>query len=121
MQSGGLDSTVRWGNHARTPEEAAAGVPDRLPFVDTANEPMDPDTVTETLTAPTGQVWTFSWPTAGPTDAGALEQESTGRFFVDWTPTTGEDGTWRWKLVGSLTLGTSQSGKGVFYAQRDGA
>ena len=86
--------------------------------MDEDGAPVDPDAVALALTAPTGETRTFAWPTPGPTDAGALEQEETGRFFVDWTPAEGEDGLWRWSLLGAMALGTAQSDQDVFFVKR---
>ena len=96
MQSSSVASTVRVGNHALTAGEAAAGQPARWPFVDEDGAPVDPDAVALALTAPTGETRTFAWPTAGPTDSGALEQEERGAS--SWTGRRGrrEDGLWRW-------------------------
>ena len=121
MQTTSVGSTWRLGNHALTAEEAAAGVPERLAFVERVDGvlvPADPDAVTMGLTAPTGETRTFGWPDAGPTDTGTLEAESTGRFYVDWTPEAGEDGLWRWQMDARWTLGTSQSDQDVFCVKR---
>jgi hypothetical protein len=111
-------TTVRVGNHLLTAQEQAAGAPQRLPFVDENGAPVDPDSVALLLTAPTGTTRSFGYPTAGPEDAGVLEQQETGRFYVDWTPEEAEDGVWRWALAGAMELGTSQSDQDVFFVRR---
>ena len=118
MQTSPVLTTVTVGNHLRTAAETAAGVPQRDPFLDEDGVPVDPDAVTLALTAPTGTTRTFAWPAAGPTDAGALTQQATGRFFVAWAPADGEDGLWRWSLLGAMDLGTGYSDQDVFYVQR---
>jgi hypothetical protein len=47
-----------------------------------------------------------------------VTRQQVGRFYVDWAPDTPEDGTWRWYLVGSMTLGAGQSDQDAFYVQR---
>lgn len=127
MQSVCLDSTVRVGNHLLTAAEAAAGLPPRDPFMGWDGAPTDPDRVDLKLTAPTGEIHTFGYPDAGPTDSGTLTKEETGRYYVDWTPgmppagSADDDGLWRWKLKGFMTLGTSRSDKDVFYVEREDA
>jgi hypothetical protein len=118
MQSVSVATTVRVGNHTLTPAEVAAGAPQRLPFVDEAGAPVDPDTVRLWLLAPTGDQRSFAYPTAGTGDAGVLTKQETGRFYVDWTPDDPEDGVWRWLLAGAMTLGSSQSDQDVFYVRR---
>jgi hypothetical protein len=124
MQSVCVATTVRVGNHRLTAEESAAGQPQRLPFVDADGVPVDPDQVALSLTAATGQTRTFAYPTAGPTDAGVLTRQETGRFYVDWAPglpagAQDEDGLWRWFLVGAMTLGSAQSDQDVFFVRRE--
>ena len=119
MQSVCVATTVRVGNHLLTAPEQAAGVPQRLPFVDDAGDPVDPDAVALALTAATGETRTFGYPAAGPDDAGVLTKQETGRFYVDWAPAGPEDGVWRWYLVGAMSLGTSQSDQDVFYVRRE--
>lgn len=124
MQSVCVATTVRVGNHLLTAEEAAAGQPQRLPFVDGDGAPVDPDQVALSLTAATGVTHTFGYPDAGPTDAGVLTKQETGRFYADWTPglpagAAAEDGLWRWRLVGAMTLGSAQSDQDVFYVRRE--
>ena len=119
MQSVCVATTVRVGNHTLTAPEQAAGVSQRLPFVDEDGVPADPDQVAVALTAPGGVTRTFGYPSAGPDDAGVLTKQETGRFYVDWTPAGGEDGVWRWALVGAMTLGTAQSDQDVFYVRRE--
>lgn len=119
MQSVTVATTVRVGNHLLTAAEQRAGAPQRLPFVDEAGAPVDPDTVALALTAADGVTRTFGYPAAGPDDAGVLTQQATGRFYVDWTPADGADGLWRWALAGAMTLGTSQSDQDVFYVRRE--
>ncbi len=118
MQSVSVATTVRVGNHLLTTQEQAAGVPQRLPFVDDAGAPVDPDSVRLWLTAPTGTQRGFAYPTAGTGDAGVLTKQETGRYYVDWTPDDPEDGVWRWTLAGAMTLGTAQSDQDVFYVRR---
>jgi hypothetical protein len=118
VQSVTVATTVRVGNHALTAAEQAAGVPDREPFVDPTGTPIDPSSVAIWLTAPTGQVRSFAYPTPGPTDEGAVAKETTGRYYVDWTPDTPEDGVWRWYLVGAMSLGAGQSDQDLFYVRR---
>lgn len=118
MQSVAALTTVRVGNHTRSEAEIAAGVPERLPFVDADGAPADPDAVRLGLEAPTGDVYTFAYPTAGPDDEGLLQQEETGRFYVDWTPQAAEDGVWAWFLLGAMTPGSSMSDQDVFYTKR---
>jgi hypothetical protein len=122
MQSSSVGSTVRVGNHRLTPEEAAAGVPERLPFVDADGAPTDPDTVALGLLAPTGVRRTFGYPAPAPGDSGGLVQQETGRFYVDWTPAEDEDGVWAWSLVGAMgagvSPGSSLADQDVFYAKR---
>ena len=118
MQSSSVGTTVRVGNHTLTPEEQAAGVPDREPFVDDTGAPVDPDTVALGLLAPTGLRRTFGYPAAAPEDTGVLTREETGRFYVDWTPAGDEDGVWSWFLVGGMTGGASLSDQDVFYTKR---
>jgi hypothetical protein len=124
MQSVCVATTVRVGNHLLTAEETAAGVAPRKPFVDGAGAPVDPDHVALSLTAAGGATRTFGYPAAGPTDAGVLTREATGRFYVDWAPglpadAGAEDGLWRWFLVGAMTLGSAQSDQDVFYVRRE--
>jgi len=121
MQSVCTLTTVRVGNHALTSQEQAAGVPPRLPFVDEDGVPVDPSQVALWLQAAGpngGTVRTFAYPTAGPNDTGLLTKETTGRFYVDWTPDDPEDGLWTWHLVGATTGGASQSDQDVFYVRR---
>jgi len=118
VQSVSVATTVRVGNHTLTPQEQAAGVPEREPFVDAGGTPIDPDQVAIWLVAPTGQARSFAYPTAGTTDSGTVTKQQTGRFYVDWTPDTPEDGVWRWYLVGAMTLGAGQSDQDVFYVRR---
>ena len=118
MQSVSVATTVRVGNHLLTAAEQAAGVPQRLPFVDEAGAPVDPDQVAVALTNAGGTTRTFGYPTAGPDDAGVLTRQEAGRFYVDWTPAGAEDGLWRWYLVGATDLGSSQSDQDVFYVKR---
>lgn len=117
MQTESVLTTVRVGNHTRSAEEIAAGAPDRLPYVDEDGEPVDPDEVTVTLTAPTGAAYHFSYPTIGPEDEGAVQQESTGRFYVDWTPQRDEDGLWTWEQYAART-GSSVNDQDPFYVKR---
>jgi hypothetical protein len=118
MQTVSVASTVRVGNHALTAAEAAAGLAPRDPFVDEDGAPTDPDTVLLAVQLPTGAARSYAYPTAGPTDTGVLEQESTGRFYVDVTPDEAEDGLWTWHLAGAATLGSSHADQDVFYVQR---
>ena len=118
MQSVAVATTVRVGNHTLTPDEAAAGVPQRDPFVGEDGLPVDPSTVGIWLQAPTGQVRSFAYPAAGAGDTGVVTKQETGRFYVDWTPDDPEDGVWRWFLVGAMTFGSSLSDQDVFYAKR---
>ena len=117
MNSSAVGFTVRVGNHTVSPEEAAAGVPPREPYVDDAGAPVDPDAVRIWLEAPTGQVWRFSYPTVAPEDEGLVQQESTGRFYVDWTPAAGEDGLWSWMSEGASS-GSAVTDQDVFYVKR---
>lgn len=118
MQTATALTTVRVGNHTRSPEEIAAGAPDRLPFVDADGAPVDPDEVRLALAAPTGVVYTFAYPTVGTGDAGLVQQEAVGRFYVDWTPQGEEDGVWGWFLLGAMAPGSSMSDQDVFYTKR---
>jgi hypothetical protein len=118
MQSVCVATTVRVGNHLLTPAEQAAGVPQRLPFVDADGQPVDPDSVALLLTAPTGTTRSFAWPTQGAEDTGLLTRQEVGRFYADWTPDDPEDGVWRWALAGGMTLGASQSDQDVFFVRR---
>lgn len=118
MQTSPTLTTVTVGNHLLTAAEAAAGAPQRDPFVGEDGLPVDPDAVTLALTAPDGVTRTFGWPAAGPTDAGTLTQQETGRFYVAWAPDADADGLWRWFLLGAMELGTSHSDQDVFYVQR---
>lgn len=118
MQSSSLGTTVRVGNHALTPEEQAAGAPDRKPFVDAAGNPVDPSTVSLGLLAPDGTRRTFGWPTAATGDTGTLTKESTGRFYRDWASVDGEDGVWCWFLVGSMGTGSKLTDQDVYYVKR---
>jgi len=122
MQTNPVGTTWQFGNHALTDAEVAAGQTPRDPFferVDGVNVPVDPDEVEETVTNPDGETSVYRWPTAGPTDAGVLTRESTGRFFVYVTPLSGQDGKWRWSLKGGMLLGTGTSDQGVVYVQRE--
>ena len=118
MQSVTTLSTVRVGNHSLTAAEQAAGVPQRLPFVDAAGDPVDPDQVVLWLQYEEEWRRSFAYPTAGPEDAGTLSKESTGRFYMDWTPDALEDGKWFWRLTGAMDLATSRTDEGVFYVKR---
>lgn len=123
MQSVCLATSVRVGNHVVTAEEAAAGVAPRKPFIDETGAPVDPDFVGLALTAATGQIRTFAYPTAGPTDTGVLTKQETGRFYVDWAPglpvgPQAEDGLWGWTLTATRTLGQPQSDQDVFFVRR---
>jgi len=111
-------TTVRVGNHTLSAAEQAAGVPDREPFVDASGNPTDPQSVAIWLVAPTGTKRSFAYPTAGTTDSGTVTRQQVGRFYVDWTPNTPEDGLWCWYLVGSMTLGAGQTDQDVFYVRR---
>ena len=93
-------------------------MPDRLPFVDADGAPVDPDEVRLALETPDGTVYTFAYPTVGPSDEGLVQQEETGRFYVDWTPAADEDGVWSWFLLGAMTPGSSSSDQDVFYTKR---
>lgn len=117
MNSTAVGSTVRVGNHALSAAEVEAGAPDRLPYVDDDGAPVDPATVRIWLQAPTGDVRRFSYPTVDPADEGLVQQESTGRFYVDWTPVGGEDGLWRWMSEGADT-GSAVTDQDVFYVKR---
>jgi len=119
MQTNPVGTTWTLGNHRLTDAEAAAGLPQRDPFYDADGLPGDPDEVRLTVTDPMGVTSTYGWPTPEPGDAGALEQQETGRFFVAVTPLEGEDGLWRWWLRGAMTLGTAASDQDVFYVQRE--
>jgi hypothetical protein len=119
MQSVTVATTVRIGNHTLTAAESAAGLAQRLPFVDEAGAPVDPDVVTLALTAPTGTTFGFAYPAPGPDDAGTLTKQEDGRFYVDWTPAAGEDGVWRWFLKGEMELGAGQGDQDVYYVQRE--
>jgi hypothetical protein len=117
MQSVCAATTVRVGNHSLTAEEVAAGVPQRLPFVekvDGVNVPVDPDVVRLRIITAAGTTYSFRYPAAGPTDDGVLATEETGRFYVDWTPGYTEDGLVQWFLEAGQTLGTGQSDQDVF-------
>jgi hypothetical protein len=118
VQTVSVASTVRVGNHALTPEEAAAGLTPRDPFVDADGAPTDPSSVLVVLQAPSGEARTFAYPTPGPTDTGPVEQESAGRFYVDWTPADAEDGLWRWTLAGAMAFGSSLADQDVFFVKR---
>jgi hypothetical protein len=118
VQTGSVLSTWTVGNHVLTAAEVAAGAPQRPPFVDDDGAPVDPDEVTVALTAPTGEQWTFRYPTPGPADSGGLDHPETGRFSVAWTPAASEDGLWRWFLKGAMTLGTGWTDQDVFYVRR---
>jgi hypothetical protein len=118
MHTLAVGSTVRVGNHSLTPEEEARGVPPRLPYVDEAGAPVDPDTVDIWLTAPTGETRSFAYPSVGTGDTGLVQKEADGRFYVDWTPVAEEDGVWRWFSVGAITAGSSYSDQDVFFAKR---
>ena len=113
-----LLTTVTVGNHLLTAAEQAAGAPQRPPFVDEAGDPVDPDTVQIVLTAPTGEDRSYGYPAAGPDDAGTVTRQEAGRYYVQLAPGEGEDGLWRWYLVGQMELGTGWSDQAVFYAQR---
>ena len=118
MQSVCVATTVRVGNHLLTPEEAAAGQPQRLPFADEDGAPVDPDTVLLALTAATGETRTFAYPAAGPDDSGVLTRQEAGRFYVDWTPDYLEYGVWQWFLEGAMAGGgTGQTDQGVFFVE----
>lgn len=117
MNTSAVGSTVRVGNHTLSAEEQAAGAPDRLPYVDDDGAPVDPDTVAIWLQAPTGDVLRYAYPTISPGDAGVVQQESPGRFYVDYTPLEPEDGLWRWSSVGAMT-GSSVADQDVFYVKR---
>lgn len=118
MQTATALTTVRVGNHTRSPEEIAAGAPDRLPFVDGAGVPTDPDEVRLRLGPKQGPTYTFAYPTVGPDDQGLVQKEATGRFYVDWTPQADEDGLWVWELVGAMDPGSSMSDQDAFYTKR---
>lgn len=117
MQTESVLTTVRVGNHTRSAEEVAAGAPDRLPYVDENGDPVDPDTVRVFLGAPDGTVYTFAYPTIGAGDEGLVQQESTGRFYVDWTPAEDEDGLWAWVQTAGRT-GSSVADQDVFFVKR---
>jgi len=117
MNTSAAGSTVRVGNHAVSAEEQAAGAPDRLPYVDDAGAPVDPDAVTIWLAAPTGQVRRFRYPTVDVGDQGLVQQESAGRFYVDWTPLAPEDGLWTWASLGEMS-GSSVGDQDAFYVKR---
>lgn len=117
MNTSAVGFTVRVGNHALSAEEAATGAPNRLPYVGDDGEPVDPDNVRIWLQAPTGTVWRFSYPTVVVGDEGLVQQESTGRFYVDWTPTAEEDGLWRWMSEGASS-GSAVTDQDAFYVKR---
>jgi hypothetical protein len=117
MQSVGVGTTVRFGNHTLTAEEIAAGFTPRDPFVAEADAPTDPDTARLWITPKTGLTVSYGWPTADPADSGVLEQESTGRFYVDWTPDYTDDGLCTWFLEGKKTLGSGQTDQGAIFVQ----
>ena len=120
MHTLAVGSTVRVGNHSLTPEEEARGVSPRLPYVDEAGAPVDPDTVNIWLQAPTGEVRSFAYPTVGTGDTGLVQKEADGRFYVDWTPVETEDGKWYWSSVGAMSAGSSYSDQDMFYVKRPG-
>ena len=118
MNTSAVGATVRVGNHSLTPEEAAAGEPERAPYVDADGAPVDPDAVTIGLVAPTGTVRTFAYPTVSVGDEGLVQQEATGRFYVDWTPGADEDGVWSWVMNGGMSGGSAVTDQDVFYVKR---
>ena len=119
MRSSEVASTVVMGNHTLTAAEVAEGVPPRKPFVGPDGvTPVDPSTVRVFVLAPTGTRRTFSWPTQLTGDAGLVQREEVGRFFVPWTPAEEEDGVWRWDLRAEMSLGSKQMDQKVFYVQR---
>lgn len=117
MNTSAVGSTVRVGNHSVSAEEAAAGAPARLPYVDDDGAPVDPDTVRIRLSSPTGEVRRFSYPSIDAGDEGLVQQEETGRFYVDWTPVGDEDGLWRWTSLGAKT-GSAVADQDVFFVKR---
>ncbi len=121
MQSLEVGTTVILGNHHLTPAEVAAGTPPRKAFVDQNGDPVDPDTVRIFTLAPTGEQRSYSWPTTQTGDAGPVQREEVGRFYVASLPAVGEDGLWRWFLGAATTSAggqTGQSDQKVFYVQR---
>ena len=118
MHTLAVGSTVRVGNHSLTPEEEAAGVPPRLPYVDGTNTPVDPDTVRYWLVAPTGETRTFAYPTVGTGDSGLVHQQETGRFYIDWTPIETEDGLWTWYSQAERIASDGLSDQDTFFVKR---
>lgn len=118
METNAVGHTVRVGNHTMTPEEAAAGAPLRLPYVDEDGAPVDPDEVTITLRAPDGTGLRYAWPTVDVGDEGLVQQEETGRFYVDVTPAGDADGVWFWASSGGMSGGTAVTDQDVFYVKR---
>ena len=118
METNAVGHTVRVGNHNMTPEETAAGAPVRLPYVDEDGAPVDPDAVSITFRAPDGTRLHYAWPTVAVGDEGLVQQEETGRFYVDLTPGEDGDGVWSWASVGGMSGGSAVTDQDVFYAKR---
>ena len=118
MDTSAVGATVRVGNHTMTPEETAAGAPLRLPYVDEDGAPVDPDSVTITFRAPDGTRLDYAWPTVAVGDDGLVQQEETGRFYVDWTPGADEDGVWAWVMNGAIAGGSAVTDQDCFYVKR---
>ena len=119
METNAVGHTVRVGNHAMTPEEEAQGAPPRLPYVDEDGAPVDPDEVTITFRAPDGTRLHYAWPTVAVGDEGLVQQEETGRFYVDLTPTGDDaDGVWTWTMAAGMTGGSGVVDLDPFYVKR---
>lgn len=100
---------VRLGNAAGANEDETV----RTAFIDITGAAADPTTVSLEVLKPSGTALTYNYPTQGAGD-GLLTREEVGRFYRDVSLDTA--GLWHWKLTGTGTVETSESG--AFYVRR---